>query len=417
MKYIYKHGNQYWYQRAIPQEISDVIGKKSIKICLKTNKIPIAIKRAKLQALEHKKMFKDIIDSKKKTLSKIFKFKKINISKYDLEFSDDNEEILNKLLFNKSELLKHLNRISPELDTSFIDKIAVDISDLPLTLSESLNEYLKIKKIMSKKRITSIRQSIKIMIKLCKDKQIINYNKLDAKIFRDYFINLNKISTGKRNQSNIQNLFSEIFNKYQIEKGNPFSNLDWPRYYSNKKIKSFSKSELMQIKKFCLEKNELSNLICGLIFDTGCSFNEIIGLENEDLILTKYNPHIVIRTNSIRKINNIYKKRTIPLVGLSLECFKKLERSKDRKELLGSYFNKDLQNPKSFENYLNNILKTKTNGKTFISFGMSIIERLKEAGCPENIISEIIGQSKKPSFYESELNLDIKTSWMKQIII
>ena len=58
MKYIYKHGNQYWYQRAVPSKLSNLLGRKTLKISLKTNKVPTAIKRAKLQALEHKKMFK-----------------------------------------------------------------------------------------------------------------------------------------------------------------------------------------------------------------------------------------------------------------------------------------------------------------------------------------------------------------------
>ena len=32
MKYIYKHGNQYWYQRAIPAKLTKILGKKTIKI-------------------------------------------------------------------------------------------------------------------------------------------------------------------------------------------------------------------------------------------------------------------------------------------------------------------------------------------------------------------------------------------------
>ena len=31
MKYIYKHGNQYWYQRAIPTKLTKILGKKTIK--------------------------------------------------------------------------------------------------------------------------------------------------------------------------------------------------------------------------------------------------------------------------------------------------------------------------------------------------------------------------------------------------
>ena len=60
MKYIYKHGNQYWYQRAIPIKAQKIIGKKSIKISLKTNKISTAVQRSKFQALEHTKMFNDL---------------------------------------------------------------------------------------------------------------------------------------------------------------------------------------------------------------------------------------------------------------------------------------------------------------------------------------------------------------------
>ena len=75
MKYIYKHGNQFWYQRAVPNYIQKIIGKTSIKVSLKTNKISTAVKRSKLQALEHKKMFTDILQ-KKNYISNVFKKKK-----------------------------------------------------------------------------------------------------------------------------------------------------------------------------------------------------------------------------------------------------------------------------------------------------------------------------------------------------
>ena len=60
------------------------------------------------------------------------------------------------------------------------------------------------------------------------------------------------------------------------------------------------------------------------MFETGCSYSEIIGLESEDVDLNKYNPYIVIRSNSIRQIKNIYKRRIIPLVGISLDKIKKI---------------------------------------------------------------------------------------------
>ena len=44
-----------------------------------------------------------------------------------------------------------------------------------------------------------------------------------------------------------------------------------------------------------------------------------------------------------------------------------------------------------------------------------LIERLKKIGCPEQIISEVIGLSKKESFYRNAITLDIKSSWLSQI--
>ena len=77
VKYIYKHGNQFWYQRAVPLKIQKIIGKTNIKVCLKTNKISTAVQRSKLQALEHKKMFHYV--AKQNYLSKVFSKKTFNI--------------------------------------------------------------------------------------------------------------------------------------------------------------------------------------------------------------------------------------------------------------------------------------------------------------------------------------------------
>ena len=45
-----------------------------------------------------------------------------------------------------------------------------------------------------------------------------------------------------------------------------------------------------------------------------------------------------------------------------------------------------------------------------------LIERLKKVGCPEQVISEVIGLAKKESFYGNETTLDIKSSWLSQLV-
>ena len=58
-------------------------------------------------------------------------------------------------------------------------------------------------------------------------------------------------------------------------------------------------------------------LSVGVMVNTGCSLSEIVGLSKSDINLNQYAPYIIISDNNLRKIYNIYKKRTIPLVGIS----------------------------------------------------------------------------------------------------
>jgi len=76
VKYIYKHGNKFWYQRAVPFRLVDLVGVKNIKVPLNTNKIQTAITRSKLQAVEHKKMFKELSAKLQNSLFEILKKKK-----------------------------------------------------------------------------------------------------------------------------------------------------------------------------------------------------------------------------------------------------------------------------------------------------------------------------------------------------
>ena len=418
MKYIYKHGNQYWYQRAVPSKLSNLLGRKTLKISLKTNKVPTAVKRAKLQALEHKKMFKIAEKSLNKYFKNFFKNNEFDSQKYSLSFIDDFDDLVNKLIFSKKDLInllksKHLNN---EKNISF-EKILFDnYSTEEMSLSKLIDEYLKDMNVLNdKKKLYSIKKSLSLMIEICGDKPIDTYNTNDANAFKNYFIKLNKISTGKRNQSNLQNFFSEIFQKYLVDVKNPFLGLKWPNVKTKSSHQKFSDEELIRIKDFCLKNNSFISCMSGIMLDTGCSYSEIIGLESEDVDLNKYNPYIIIRSNSIRQIKNIYKRRLIPLVGTSLNKIEKIYKFTDKGSLFKNYFNITELYKFQYEKKLNDELKKLSSGKTSISFKYSLIERLKSIHCPESVIYDLIGMANRESFYRNEVTLDIKSSWMSQI--
>jgi hypothetical protein len=156
-------------------------------------------------------------------------------------------------------------------------------------------------------------------------------------------------------------------------------------------------------------------MIIGCILNTGVSINELISINRNEINLNQFNPYILIRSNDIRKINNIYKKRIIPLVGVSYESMDKLLRLSTNEypfyNFLGSNFT-----IKKIESKINFRIKKITDNKSLQSFKISLIERLKKINCPEEIISEILGLKKRSIFYKNEISIEMKFSWLNQII-
>ncbi len=408
MKYIYKHGNQYWYQRAIPAKLTKILGKKTIKISLKTNKISTALIRSKLQSAEHKKMFNNLL-KKKFTINFL---KKIEISKYNLNFKDDSEDLFSNMLLNKKQITNLINKKSDQTIENFLFNNTTQNINLP---SELLEKYFKLKKISSNSsQYSSIVNSIKYLINTCGDKPIDEFSSIDSSNFKNYFISKNRVSTGKRYHSNLFNFFKTLYNYLNIDKKNPFENVEWPINYQKKEIKTLNREEIQRLINITKEEKSLFSLLIGCILNTGASVNEIIGLNRNEININQFTPYIIIRSNNLREINNIYKKRIIPLVGVSLDSMNKLISLSSNEYPFYDFLN-DNFSIKQIESKINFRIKKFTKNKSIQSLKYSFIERLKRINCPEEIISEIIGIKRRTIFYKNEISIEMKYSWLNQI--
>ena len=409
MKYIYKHGNQYWYQRAIPVKLTKILGKKTIKISLKTNKISSALVRSKLQSAEHKKMFNNLLN-KKFTINFL---KKIDISKYNLNFKDDSEDLFANMLLNKKQITNLINKKSDQTIENFLFNNTTLNINLP---SKLLEKYFKLKKISSKSsQFSSILNSIKYLINICGDKSIDEFTYIDSKNFKNFFVSKNRVATGKRYHSNLFNFFKTLYNHLNIDKKNPFENVEWPVKDTKKEIKTLNNEEILKLINIIKEEKSLFSIVIGCILNTGASVNEIIGLSRNEINLNEFTPYIILRSNNLRIINNIYKKRIIPLVGVSLDSMNKLI-SLSSNEYPFYDFLDDNFSIKQIERKINFRIKKVTKNKSIQSLKYSFIERLKRINCPEEIISEIIGIKKRTIFYKNEVSVEMKYSWLNQII-
>ena len=141
-------------------------------------------------------------------------------------------------------------------------------------------------------------------------------------------------------------------------------------------------------------------------------FEEIVGIDSDDIYLDSYLPFIIIRSNKRRVIRNVNKLRTVPLLGNSLWSIQKINENKLNKKKFFSLSKKDRDNLKVF---LNKTLKAIVCDKTITSFKKTLVSRLIKINCPERVILDIIGNSKKNRLYNEEISLEVKASWLEQI--
>ena len=173
MKYLYKHGNKFWYQRAVPLRLVDLVGVKNIKVSLNTNKIQTAITRSKLQAIEHKKMFKELSTKFKNSFFDILKNKKIKIKNYEIKFLDDYEDFVSDLIFSNENFSK--------IKVSSIKKYFSDINQ-SIPLLSNFFSGIFIKEFQFKpNQFVKFKRTVKYFISVCGDKPISSYNSGDIK--------------------------------------------------------------------------------------------------------------------------------------------------------------------------------------------------------------------------------------------
>jgi len=413
VKYVYKHGNQFWYQRAVPVKIQKILGKTSIKISLKTNKISTAIQRSKLQAVEHKKMFRDII-KKNNYFSKVFYKKNMNIKKYELLFTDEYDDLVTNIFFGKNIFFEKIKDQIKKSDTSVLKKRKVNsfenflfnIQDKSYLFSSLLKEFGTNEQVNN---FDVQKKNLNLVLDVCGDKPINEYTSDDYFKFKE-FLKINILNESEILKQ-VNNFFLFSYKKLNIKEKINFKKKS--QITNESKLVEFNNEELIFVAKKCQESNDIESLILLLLMDTGCTISEIIGLSEDDIYLDSYLPFIIIRTNHFRKIKNVNKLRTIPLVGSSLWAIKKINKHFKKH----NFFKMSKLKKNLLKKNVSLKLKKIISDKNLLCFKKSIITRLIQVNCPERVILDIIGQSKKNRLYNEEISLEIKSSWLNQVSI
>ncbi|PHR58703.1 MAG: integrase [Robiginitomaculum sp.] len=139
--------------------------------------------------------------------------------------------------------------------------------------------------------------------------------------------------------------------------------------------------------------NEEARLIVYCLIETGCRPSEIANILPENIMLDHKVPHIRIRPSTNRQLKSNSAVRDIPLVGISLEAFKRAPNGfahyKDKSSLLSSSLMKTFR--------IRGLLPTKDH--RVYSFRHSFEKRMLEAGLDYGLRCLLMGhKNSRPSY-------------------
>lgn len=201
-------------------------------------------------------------------------------------------------------------------------------------------------------------------------------------------------SSGNRDISTMRTLYSAYFKHIgQHDRLNPFAGLSFKeRGASKRKRPPFPVEHLTNVimKPGALAGlNDQARAILLAEIETGCRPSELANITKDAIKLDHEFPHIVIQPrddpDDPRELKSEQSERTIPLVGVALEVFKKFpngfSRYREKEEALSAVINKYLRE--------NKLMPSEKH--TLYGLRHSLEDRMKEAGIDEELRRILMG--------------------------
>ena len=267
-------------------------------------------------------------------------------------------------------------------------------SDAP-TLLEAQENYLMTKGVDRRPLFFShTKRAIRYAINHIGNKQIDQYNGLDAASFRDHLRGRGlSISSAKRNISCVKAVINFNINELGVGCKNAFGSVYFQKEERlNKRTIDISVVRKIQISS--LGKSDQLRLLIALISDTGMRLGEAVGLKKEDIFLGGDFPYLDIKKNELRSLKTTTSTRAVPLVGVSLKAAKLLRNMTPGEYCFPKYIGNGCCKSNSASAAANKWLKI-IGGEGVVVHGLrhSFRDRLRGVETPTEVIDQLGGWS------------------------
>jgi len=188
-----------------------------------------------------------------------------------------------------------------------------------------------------------------------------------------------------------------------------------------KKRNTFAASELLAVQSACKELDDDVRWVAAMLSDTCSRLAEIVGLRISDIVLEAPTPYISIEEHDARGLKTPDSRRVIPLVGTALWAAKRVIQEATSSQIYAfpRYTKTGSCNANSASATINKWLRSQGAEHTSHEFRHTTADRLRDVGCPKEIIEQIGGWSKADMSqnYGQGHSLRRTREWMEKLVI
>ena len=338
MKHVVNNNGTPYYQRSVPKDLKQRIGKSLLKVKLEPAKGNIAVQAANLSR-EHDSLFKALRDDPSLTVSEQKVAAIALLAQFGLKQGDGNIKLQwPNIPANAPDDQPHLDPFLDAYAENRQDGIEnpteelarkILISPLPLLLSEALDIYFdNHKRGQDKEFQQTTKAHWDKLVNLTGDIALVS---LDRDMARRYMISRLekglKTATVKREMNQLAAVTQKVIIEHRLAMRNPFERLAPQAMGLDAKKKIvFSSKQLQEILDACRLKDDDIRRIVILQIATGARIAEIVGLRTCDVSLSSI-PSILIRPHfdslGSRTLKTANSERTVPLLAFAAEAAKK----------------------------------------------------------------------------------------------
>ena len=423
--YYINNGRPY-FQRAVPEDLRERLGRSKISVPLKPEHGHAAVQCQRLSD-QWSALFKAMRNDPSLTPSEVKQAAITKLALFGLKEGDGNVEISMPLghegTYNTQ---PHLEAFEAAIEDDFrrgdpVARAAYEAlrKPMPVLLSEAFAIYLDNHQRGNDSALKqSQSQHWTKFIALTGDIPLTTLSREHAKAYRDHRLNTGmKAATVKRELNTLMAIVNKAFAELTINQKNPFENLTIHKTDDNasKEKEPYTRQDLTMLLSQARRLDDERRRIVIVLALTGARLAEIVGLRRKDV--DPINKSIQIVAHQSRSLKTSASARTLPLLPMALEAIEKQLSDHTGDFVFPSYASKTEVKADSASAALNKWAKTIVNepNRTMHSFRHAMRDQLRAVNCPSEVSKAIGGWSEgndASSSYGAGYALDMKRKWL-----